>query len=61
MDSTQTIFLAFTDNQSAVGDYYRALATVRRDLVELLSEHQLLQFAQNVPYVEVVREIANGH
>lgn len=42
------------------GKYYRALVTVRRDLVELLSELELLQFTQHVPYVEVVRELANG-
>lgn len=42
------------------GDYHHALVTVRKELVELLSEHQLLHFAQNVPYVEVVRELANG-
>ncbi|MFO7906923.1 MAG: hypothetical protein R6U98_29980 [Pirellulaceae bacterium] len=42
------------------GEYHRALETVRRDLVELLSEHKLLQFTQNVPYVEVVRELASG-
>ncbi|MDT8428289.1 MAG: hypothetical protein RQ757_05945 [Pseudomonadales bacterium] len=42
------------------GAYHQTLATVRRDLVELLSEHQLLQFAQNLPYVDVVRELANG-
>ncbi|MBZ0087146.1 MAG: hypothetical protein K8F33_03480 [Thermomonas sp.] len=41
-------------------DYHQALATVRKELVELLSEHQLLQFTQKVPYVDVVRELANG-
>lgn len=42
------------------GEYHQALATVRRELVELLSQHQLLQVAQYAPYVEVVRELANG-
>ena len=42
------------------GTYHQSLATVRRELVELLSEHQLLQFVQNASYVEVVRELANG-
>lgn len=42
------------------GNYHQSLTTVRRELIELLAEHQLLQFVQNVPYVEVVRELANG-
>jgi hypothetical protein len=41
-------------------EYHHSLVTVRRELIELLSEHQLLQFVQNIPYVEVVRELAGG-
>ena len=42
------------------GNYYQGLVSARKDLVELLTEHQLLQLAQNAPYVDVVRELANG-
>ncbi len=42
------------------GDYHQALVTVRNELVELLSEYQILQFAQSLPYVDIVRELANG-
>lgn len=41
-------------------DYHQALAAIRRDLMDLLAHHNMLDLVQAVPYVDVVRELANG-
>ena len=42
------------------GTYHHSLTTVRSELIQLLAEHQLIQYVRNMPYVEIVRELANG-
>lgn len=43
------------------GTYHQSLNTVRSELTKILAEHQLLQYVDNVPYVEILRELADGH
>ncbi|MFA4911414.1 MAG: hypothetical protein WC649_10285 [Desulfobacteria bacterium] len=43
------------------GTYHQALNALSKDLYEILSQHNLLQYVQNMPYSEIVRKIANGH
>lgn len=43
------------------GTYHQALNVLRTEFYKILSQHKLLQYVQNMPYSEIVREIANGH
>jgi len=43
------------------GTYHQSLKTVRSELTKILAEHKLLQYVGNVPYVEILRELADGH
>lgn len=39
--------------------YHRSLVVLRRELIDILSEQNLLPYMLNVPYVEVLRELAD--
>ena len=43
------------------GTYHQSLSTIRREFTELLTKHNLIQYVGNVPYVDILRELADGH
>ena len=45
---------------SCGGTYHQSLNTIRRELTDILTKHQLIQYVRNVPYVDILRKLANG-
>lgn len=43
------------------GNYHQSLNKLRSELADLLSKHQLLQYVREMPYVELLRGLADGH
>lgn len=43
------------------GTYHQSLNNITTEFTELLTEHKLVQYVSNVPYADILRDIANGY